>query len=81
MTWAVSMTDRQDPGGILYLVEDRHHAESLAEEIRCRGVRAVACEVREPAWHNETRRPAFTLTDLVIEDPIEARRLRSLRRT
>jgi hypothetical protein len=39
--WAVAIEARDDPGGILLIVEDRGEAESIAAELRERGVKAV----------------------------------------
>jgi hypothetical protein len=44
--WKVAIEGRDDPGGILLIVEDRGEAESIAAELRERGVKAVAQPVR-----------------------------------
>jgi hypothetical protein len=45
--WSVSIEGREDRGGILLVVGERIEAESLAEEIRQRGVRVVARPIRD----------------------------------
>jgi hypothetical protein len=46
--WAVAIDGRDDPGGILLLVSTKEEADSLAAEIRLRGVvRVVARPQRE----------------------------------
>jgi hypothetical protein len=80
VAWAVCIEGRSDPGGILFLIGDGAEAESLASEIRQRGVPAVARPVRHSRQLSEQRKPAFTLTDLAVEDPLEPRVERALRR-
>jgi hypothetical protein len=45
--WAVVIEGRDDPGGILLIVSSKEEAESLAAEIRARGVKVVARRARE----------------------------------
>ncbi|MDA8048246.1 MAG: hypothetical protein M0Z30_23910 [Actinomycetota bacterium] len=41
MGWAVAMEGRVDLGAIVFLIEEREEAESLAREICSRGTRVV----------------------------------------
>jgi hypothetical protein len=39
--WGVTMEGREDPGGILLIIDNLDEAKSIAEELRERGVRVV----------------------------------------
>jgi len=41
MTWAVAIAGRTDRAGILFLMDDRDEADSLAAELRQHGQRVV----------------------------------------
>ncbi len=41
ISWAVTLEGRSDPGGIVFLIDEREEAESIAHELRSRGTRVV----------------------------------------
>jgi ERCC4-type nuclease len=41
MGWALSMEGRDDPEAIVLLVDEREEAESIAQELRSRGVPVI----------------------------------------